>query len=270
MFGFLLAWFGLHARTWAFHVASNSAEREEAILLMASRQGSRRNFLSSTTLILSSLTTTASSSNAFPFGDDAKDRRQKELCIVNLLRLQYWARSTVDKLEFSDDIEQQKRVYLEARLGAKAMVGKKQKLGGGATPRVFSLMSLQITGCLDDLNYYAKSNKRVSQLTEDIIEGLASIVEFDGLETTQDPSPRSSLTLGQYNDQKALFVRRMLSERITPLTQELVDYFGPDTRVQCEAYVKDYYPSELPPLKRNSEGEQSTETATIATDQVTI
>jgi hypothetical protein len=170
------------------------------------------------------------------------------LCIVNILRLQYWAQTVAGSLELSHDIEQRKRAYLEARLGAKAMVAKKQKVGGGATARVFLLVSLGIQGCLDDLSYYAKDKKKVDQLKEDLTEALASIVEFDGLETTQDPSPRSSLTLGQYNDQKALFVRRMLSERIMPLTQELVDYFGKETRVQCEAYVREYYASELPPI----------------------
>jgi hypothetical protein len=186
--------------------------------------------------------------HAFPFGGDSHNRRQKELCIVNILRLQYWAQTVAGSLELSHDIEQRKRAYLEARLGAKAMVAKKQKVGGGATARVFLLVSLGIQGCLDDLSFYAKDKKKVDQLKEDLTEALASIVEFDGLETTQDPSPRSSLTLGQYNDQKALFVRRMLSERIMPLTQELVDYFGKETRVQCEAYVREYYASELPPI----------------------
>jgi hypothetical protein len=267
--GLLSAWFGLHIQTLAFNVPSGSSHQKQAI--SSSNQCSRRNFLSSAA-ILSSFTTNISSSSAFPFGDGAKDRRQKELCIVNVLRLQYWAISSADTLEFSDDTEKRKKVYLEARLGAKAMVAKKHKVGGGATPRVFSLISLQIKECLDDLNFYGKNNKRIAQISDDIVESLASIVEFDGLETTQDPSPRSSLTLGQYSDQKALYVRRMLSERITPLTQELVDYFGPDTRVQCEGYVKEYYPSELPPSRRKAEEESSTaiETSTTSNDQVTI
>lgn len=253
----------------AFNVDSVLSHQKQATSPMG--QCSRRNFLSSAT-ILSSLTTTIapSSSNAFPFGDDSRDRRQKELCIVNLLRLQYWARSTADTLEFSEDVEQRKKVYLEARLGAKAMVAKKQKVGGGATPRVFSLVSLQIKECLRDLQYYSKNSKRVTQINEDIVDSLASIVEFDGLETTLDPSPRSSLTLGQYNDRKALYIRRMLSERIIPLTQELVDYFGPDTRIQCEGYVKEFYPSELPPPPRPKMDDVSSsdaiETPTIPED----
>lgn len=228
------------------------------------KDSNRRAFLS-TAAALSTLVASTQPSNSFPFGDNGKDRIQKELCIVNLLRLQYWARTITYTLETSEDIDQRKRAYLEARLGAKAMVAKKQKVGGGASPRVFMLISLQITQCLDDLNYYAKNNKRVTQLKEDLIESLASIVEFDGLETTQDPSPRSSLTLGKYNDQKALFVRRMLSERVTPLTAELVDYFGPDTRAQCEGYVRDYYPNELPPTPQQAT-ESSTDTP-IAEDK---
>jgi len=104
----------------------------------------------------------------------------------------------------------------------------------------------------------------VDQLKDDLIEALASIVEFDGLETTQDPSPRSSLTLGQFNDRKAKFVSRMLSERIVPLTQELIDYFGAETRAQCEAYVREYYRSELPPTSVvASAQEQEYQTPTV-------
>jgi len=228
----------------------------------------RRNLITTSTAVLSSLlvgvvsddaTNSYYRSNAFPFGNDSNvDRRQKELCLVNLLRLLYWSETIVYTLDSSssssedDDLvaieEQRKKAYLEARLGSKAMVGKKQnRVGGGATPRVFLLISLGITGCLEDLVFYAKDKKRIEQIKEDIIEGLASIVEFDGLETTQDPSPRSSLTMGQYNDQKAIFVKRMLSERISPLIEELVNYFGSETRTQCEAYIREYYTSELPP-----------------------
>ena len=268
----MTVYFGLHGLTLAFNVANSSGSAHEKQDISSSNHCSRRNFLSSTLILSSIATTSTPPSYAFPFGEGATDRRQKELCIVNLLRLQYWARSTADTLEFSEDMEQRKKIYLEARLGAKALVGKKHKVGGGATPRVFSLVSLQITECLDDLKYYSKNNKRVAQLNEDIVESLASIVEFDGLETTQDPSPRSSLTLGQYNDQKALFIRRMLLERITPLTEELVDYFGPETRVLCEGYVKEFYPSELPPIKPSAGAGSPTtiEAPATSADQVTI
>jgi hypothetical protein len=133
-------------------------------------------------------------------------------------------------------------------LGAKAMVAEKHKVGGGASGRVYSLAGLQIKECLDDLKYYATSSKQMDQYKDDLVEALASLVEFDGLETTQDASPRSSLTMGMYNSQKAVFVRRTLAERVTPLTQAIVGLFGPDVRVLCEGYVRQYYPSELPPI----------------------
>ena len=239
-------------RAYAFHVLNANTPKRASAATTTNGVAAlldRRAFLSTTAAILSSSSLIGTSPcMAFPFGDDVgKDRIQKELCIVNLLRLKYWAQATATKLELSEDPDQRQKAYLEARLGAKAIVAKKRKIGGGATPRVFTLLSLQITECLDDLKFYAKNNKRVVQLQEDLIDALASIVEFDGLETTLDPSPRSSLTLGQYNDGKALYVRRMLSERVTPLAEELVDYFGPDTRAQCEGYMRDYYPSELPP-----------------------
>lgn len=205
----------------------------------------RRTLFSSTALVTSAVLQSTRPSYALPFGESVKNRIQKELCIVNLLRLQSWAQLTATKLGPTGDIEQRRKAYLEARLGAKAMVAKKQKVGGGATPRVFTLVSLQIPECLDDLRFYAKNNRRVAQIQEDLTESLASIVEFDGLETTQDASPRSSLTMGQFSEQKATFVQRMLADRITPLIDELVNYFGPDTRAQCEGYIRDYYPSEM-------------------------
>ena len=251
---FLIAFsllFVMQGGTFAFHMHENLSQPQRTsatfVLNMQPNQ-SRRTFLWTTCgFSFLAISTSASTVSAFPFGDDSKDRRQKELCLVNILRLQFWAITTATTLE-SEDIEQRKKTYLEARLGAKAMVAKKQKMGGGATPQVFTLKSLQLLGCLDDLSYYSKYNKKVLQLQEDLIESLASIVEFDGLETTQDPSPRSSLTLGQFNEEKATYIRRMLNERVTPLTQELVDFFGPESKAQCEEYIKQYYSNEIPLL----------------------
>jgi hypothetical protein len=253
----LVLFFVMQGGVSAFNLQDQSShpQLESATLLLknhriSSTQCRRRTFLS-TIAGFSWLATSSSASFAFPFGDDSKDRRQKELCLVNILRLQYWAKATAQILESSseEDVEKRKRAYLEARLGAKAMVAKKQKLGGGATPQVFTLLSLQLLGCLDDLSHYSKYNKKVIQLKEDLVESLASIVEFDGLETTQDPSPRSSLTLGQFNEEKATYIRRMLNERVTPLTQELVDFFGPESKAQCEAYIRQYYSNEIPLLQ---------------------
>jgi hypothetical protein len=162
--------------------------------------------------------------------------------------VQYWAMTVAYTLETCETEDERKKAYLEARLGAKAMVAEKHKVGGGASGRVYSLAGLQIKECLDDLKYYATSSKQMDQYKDDLVEALASLVEFDGLETTQDASPRSSLTMGMYNSQKAVFVRRTLAERVTPLTQAIVGLFGPDVRVLCEGYVRQYYPSELPPI----------------------
>jgi len=186
---------------------------------------------------------------SLPYINQQQDRRQKELCLVNLLRLQFWAYSVSDKLKTLDasDEEGRKRLYMEARLGSKVMVAKSKKISGGATVNVFMLKSLQLRECLDDLTYYVdrSSKRKMDQYKEDLIESLASIVEFDGLETTQDDSPRSSLTLNMYNSQKSMYVQRMLGERIVPLTDNILRLFGPETRVQTESYMREFYPSEI-------------------------
>jgi hypothetical protein len=183
--------------------------------------------------------------NAIPLFEK-KDRRQLELCIVNILRVQYWARNIADTLQNAESDDERRKAYLEARLGAKAMVAeKKVKIGGGASLFVITLRGLKMKEVLDDLRYYAKS-KQMDQYKDDLIEALASLVEFDGMETTQDPSPRSSLTMAMYNDDKSIYVRRMLSERISPLTDEIVNLFGQESKLQCASYVEQYYPNELP------------------------
>jgi len=178
---------------------------------------------------------------------EQEDRRQKELCLVNLLRLQYWANSLSDKLQGSE-ISEKKSVYLEARLGSKVMVApESKKTSGGATINVFMLKGLHIKDCLKDLTFYAdrRSKKRMVQYADDLTEALASIVEFDGLETTQDPSPRSSLTLNMYNSQKAIFVQRMLGERVVPLIDDIIVLFGPEAKAQSELFIREYYPTEI-------------------------
>jgi hypothetical protein len=99
------------------------------------------------------------------------------------------------------------------------------------------------------LKFYAgkiSSKKLMDNYQTDLIEALASIVEFDGLETTQDPSPRSALTLQMYTDQKGLFVQRMLAERVAPLTDEIIRLFGPDAKTQAAYNVREFYPKEIP------------------------
>lgn len=205
----------------------------------------RRTFVATTATIPTAYRGFVQEAHALPLFEQ-RDRRQLELCIVNVLRVQYWARNIVDTLQNADNEEQRKKAYLEARLGAKAMVAdKKVKIGGGSSLFVITLRGLQMKEVLDDLRYYAKS-KQMDQYKDDLVEALASLVEFDGLETTQDPSPRSSLTMAMYNNDKSVYVRRMLSERITPLTDDIVNLFGQDERRQCLGYVEQYYPNELP------------------------
>ena len=176
---------------------------------------------------------------------ESNDHRQLELCIVAILRLQYWVLSVAETLKNSDVEDKQKQAYLEARLGCKAVVAP-EKLGGAVPYYVYSMKGLQIKDTLKDLKWYSKS-KRMDRLRDDLIESLASVVEFDGLETTQDPSPRPALTLSMYNQDKGTYVYRMLTERIVPITEEIVTSFGPDVKAQCEDYIRQYYANELPP-----------------------
>ncbi len=82
--------------------------------------------------------------------------------------------------------------------------------------------------------------------SEDITESLAAVVEFDGLDNTQDPSPRSSLALSMYNDSKAVFVKRLLLERTVISCNVFVSSFGTDKKLFCERYIRSTYPNEIP------------------------
>lgn len=175
-----------------------------------------------------------------------KDRRQLEFCLVNLLRVTYWAESVARDLKTIEQEERRKELYLEARLGAKAIVTG--RVGGGATSRVCTLATLQFRSCLQDLAYYGKS-RQVSDLAQDLLESVAAVVEFDGLETTTDPSPRSSLTLTMYNPEKVTYVQRLLSERVVPLATSLANSFEPEVRKQCKAYIASTFPNEVPKLE---------------------
>ncbi len=87
----------------------------------------------------------------------------------------------------------------------------------------------------------------IQDASEEIIESLAAVVEFDGLDNTQDPSPRSSLALSMYNDSKAVFVKRLLLERTVKSCDTFINAFGAEKRLYCERYIKSTYPNELPP-----------------------
>jgi hypothetical protein len=207
---------------------------------------SRRKFVS---LVLSSLPTftSAQQCNAgFLFSSD--DRRDLSFCLVNLLRLEYWAETQYQELQSYESRQEQdapiRQLYLETRLTAKAAITN--KIGGGATSRVYTIASLKFRESMNDLMWYTRKDKATIELANNLLEALASIVEFDGLETTTDPSPRSSLMITMYNEQKLTFVKRMLKERVIPLSKALFNEFDPELRNVCNQYVKSTYPNEIP------------------------
>jgi hypothetical protein len=245
-----------------------------------SNTSKRRTFLISSVLTSSSL--------VYPFNQEAlalpflqQERRQLELCLVTLLRTKYWAQNVAKSInakllspttnsnstyaiELSDT--QRKQPYLEARLGAKAILTK--KIGGGANSNVIKLAGFQLKECLDDGRYWctelAKTNQLPGQSTGqlkngnrfcsnelesisvEIIESLASLVEFDGLETTTDPSPRSSLMMNMYDSTKGRFVYRTLVERIIPSCDRYLQAFGSERLNVCQEFVRREYPDEMP------------------------
>jgi hypothetical protein len=219
-----------------------------------------RSSLSGVVVVLNVATGTPPALAVWPF--ESKERRQLEVCMVALLRLLYWAQSLTADLSTTSDnassesVNRRKQAYLEARLEAKALITG--KIGGGASYRAYTLSKLDLLECLDDLEFWysqtiptrwlpsTNNMNPTTSLKRDLIESLASIVEFDGLETTQDPSPRFSLMLTMYNDDKGKYVQRMLTERVIPITDELVNFFGPEARRISENYISKYYPNEFP------------------------
>lgn len=212
---------------------------------------SRRRLLAVGTATAATLVVKAKPANAaIKFWTGDQDRRQLELCLVTVLRVLLWAQLQADALESAASAEERRRKYLEARLGAKSVLTG--KVGGGATGKVYTLATLQLPACLADLEWHATrqsaaAGAAVSEGRAKFSEGLAAIVEFDGLEALADPSPRSSLTLAQYNDAKAVYVRRSLREIVVPAGNELVGALGPEPLQRSMHYVQQYYSSELPP-----------------------
>lgn len=237
---------------------------------VASERRDILNFLTSASIFAAAASMNPAAAEAIPFlGGGADDRRQLEYCLVNLLRVQYWAETV--SASIGDSLANappgstpSKASYVEARLGAKALLTS--RVGGGANARVYGLASLQIKGCLKDAQaWYGDSIKAASRskgggdkptdrrrqlesAADDVVESLAACVEFDGLDNTLDPSPRSSLMVSQYTSDKATFVRRTLAERTVPACEEFAGYFGTEVRGRCELYVKETYPNEVPRL----------------------
>ena len=286
---FILAWIGVaHTFQWTSSLVSierRSTKLEHNLQLHhasdeRTSSNNRRAFLISSGIISSSL--------LFPFQQEAsalpffeQDRRQLELCLVQVLRTKYWAMNVAKSLstkllsptpntnstnviELSD--AQRKQPYLEARLGAKAILTK--KIGGGANANVVKLASFQLKESLEDGRYWctqlAKTNQLPGQSTgelkngkrfcsnelvsisDEIVESLASLVEFDGLETTIDPSPRSSLMISMYDSKKGTFVYRTLVERIIPSCDRYLQLFGDERLNLCLEFVRREYPDEMP------------------------
>jgi hypothetical protein len=228
--------FGLHSSSSRPFLS----ELETTDLITTAVPSTSRRILNLSPAFLATWCLLPSSANAL-FG--SKDRRQLEVCLVSVLRVIYWAQFTATSLQEAETLEQRKQRYIEARLGAKAVLTG--KIGGGANGRVYALASVQLPGCLKDLQSYATS-RQVADLQQDFYESLAAVVEFDGLETLQDASPRSTLTLQQYNRDKSIYVQRLLLERVIPVGEQLVNAFGPDVRQTCLSFIEKYYADEIP------------------------
>ena len=227
-------------------------------------QQSRGKFISLSSQMLISLTLSSTSLSSNPVNAidlpflSKKERIQLELCMISIKRVQYWAMNVVASLKEDNETTSQKRksVYLEARLGSKALLSKKIG-GGGGNLMVITLASFQLRECLEDITYYIASNnelkskrRQAEDISTNIIESLASIVEFDGLDNTIDPSPRSSLMNSMYNDDKAAFVRKLMEFQLIPNCREIINIFRgvDDGRLmkRVDDYIFNYYPSEIP------------------------
>ena len=190
----------------------------------------------------------------------AEPARQLELCLVSLLRTLYWAQNLSLRMRTAQQagsLQGQREAYLEARLGAKAILtsgGRAQGLLGSpptpmAAQNLYILSTLQLPACLRDLQtaYNPNNNVLLEPRCQDLKEALASLVEFDGMDTLQDPSPRSSLTLSQWNDKKQVYVQRLLDERIVFLSQQILNSYPSQPVETSRNYIQRYYPDEAPP-----------------------
>mmetsp|Transcript_5882 Transcript_5882/g.10613 ORF Transcript_5882/g.10613 Transcript_5882/m.10613 type:complete len:329 (+) Transcript_5882:150-1136(+) len=261
----------VHQNTLLCGIGSRNAKNEEQII-------HRRSFLSNMLISGAALTSSqlllTQKANAIPFLHGGSDRRQLELCLLTVLRTQYWAKCVakslkaklLTSLEEQEELvyglsdTQKKQPYLEARLGAKALLSK--KIGGGANAKVVKLASFQIKDCLKDGKYWcgvlAKSgtlnssnnqkavcNQKLEVYGDELIESLASLVEFDGLDNTIDPSPRSSLMLTMYTNDKGVFAYKTLTQRVIPSCENYLEVFGPERRKVCEDFMRRDYAEEM-------------------------
>jgi len=215
----------------------------------SSRRSVLNAFLSTALGGLASRPLTVSAQLPFEQGE----HRQLELCLVSTLRVVYWAKSLSKEIvDESLSSEQRKQKYVEARMGAKAIFTGGKGVAS-VSPRIYALASLQLLGCLEDLDYYATNKIRVGNLRQDLREALANLVEFDGFDTLIDPSPRVALILAQYSESKATYVRRVLTERIIPAGEQIVQSFDASAVERSYSYLRMYYGSEMPSEAATSE-----------------
>jgi hypothetical protein len=220
------------------------------------RRGALRNMIFIAGFATSGIPSTA----AEAFG---RERSQLEFCLVNVLRTKYWANFLSFSLTtaLNDKRERARDLFLEARLGSKAILT--QKVGGGANIRVYNLAGLKLKDCLNDsVEWYddfmkaekkrginkktiSRSKRDLQEAVDDIIYALGSCVEFDGLESVTDASPRSSLTLSMYTTDKATFVKRTLDEKLIPSIESFLGFFDKDLVDRCRYYVQQNYPNEF-------------------------
>lgn len=176
----------------------------------------------------------------------SKDRRQLELCLVAVWRVVYWAESLAADLKNPNlSIEARKDRYLEARLAGKAVLTG--KIGGGANYMVYTLSTLQLPGCLQDLSEAYDQSQSFGEMCRELYEAIASLVEFDGMDTLTDASPRSSLTLSQFDSRKETYVRRILAERVVPLGNKIIQSFPPENVARSQRYIEQNYANEIFP-----------------------
>jgi hypothetical protein len=197
--------------------------------------------------------------------DQKNTRIQLELCLVTILRVKYWAGKLQNSLQLAsaeNNTIRKKELYLESRVGAKALLTGRIG-GGGGNIMVYTLANFRLRECLKDAIFWFKNNKQqqptstykqqlrlLIEASEEIIYALGALVEFDGLDNTSDESPRSSLTLSMYNDEKGIFVQRMIREKLIPACTSFLFQFNNelfhDSLTSSQEFVKSNYPSEIP------------------------
>jgi len=197
--------------------------------------------------------------------DQKNTRIQLELCLVTILRVKYWAEKLQKSLQVAlaeNNSIRKKELYLESRAGAKALLTGRIG-GGGGNIMVYTLANFRLRECLKDAIFWFKNNKQqqptgtykqqlrlLIEASEEIIYALGALVEFDGLDNTSDESPRSSLTLSMYNDDKGIFVQRMIREKLIPACTSFLFQFNNelfhDSLTSSQEFVKSNYPFEIP------------------------